>query len=544
MKVPQSAVLVAIATGAAELFHDPDGIPYAGVQVAGDDGHHHREVWPSRSAAFRSWLAGAYWRETGQAPGGQAMTDALLVLESRARFDGPEQRVALRIAKQDGAIYIDLADEDWRVIEVDATGWRVLDQSPVPFRRTRGMLPLPVPVPGGTLDELRAYLNLGDGDDGDDRFRLIVGWTLGACRPNGPYIVLVLGGEQGSAKSTTARLVRRLIDPNKAGDRAAPRDERDLAIATSNGWVVSLDNLSGLRDWQSDALARLATGAGFATRQLFTDSDETIIYVARPIIVNGIGELAARSDLLDRSMLVDLPRIPDSHRRAETEFWTSFKRDHPRLLGALLTAVSAAWAGEDQVELARPPRMVDATRWIMAAEGTMGWPRGGFLAAYARNRASAHELALDAAPIIPPLRTLVAIGPWTGTAAVLLAALTTRVDEGVTRGRDWPAGPRQLADQLRRLAPDLRATGVTVEFDREARTGRRLITMSASPHNIVTRVTSSPLGDEGDDEIPTRTNGGEPLWPEPDDDSAELEDIDPPTSFEDQMFTTMPAGAS
>jgi hypothetical protein len=352
------------------------------------------------------------------------------------------------------------------------------------------MLPLPAPKPGGSLDDFRSYLNCGAGDDvDDDLFRLLVGFTVGACRPTGPYLVLVLGGEQGSAKSTTARAIRRLIDPNKAGDRSAPRDERDLAIAIRNGRIVSLDNLSRLSDWQSDALARVATGAGFATRQLYTDSDEFMVYAARPIIINGIGDLATRSDLLDRSVLVDLPRIDPAHRRSETELWAAFDRDHPRLLGALLDAVSAAWSGEDYVRLDRPPRMVDATRWVTAAEPVLGWPANSFVAAYARNRSSAHELALDASPIALPLRVLAARGRWLGTASELLAVLAKMVSEDVARARDWPASSGSLGNQLRRLAPNLRAVGIGVAFDREAGTGRRLVTISTDPNSVATAVT-------------------------------------------------------
>jgi hypothetical protein len=519
-KPSQSAILAGIGTEAADLFHDGDNLAYAGVRI--DD---HCEVWPVRSSAFRSWLAGAYWRVTQAAPGGQAMTDALLVMESVARYDGPERSVALRIAKHGSAIYVDLCDAQWRVVEIDSAGWRILTASPVAFRRTPGMLPLPAPVRGGRVDDLRAYLNLGNSDDGDDRFRLLAGWALAACRPAGPYIVLVLGGEQGSAKSTTARLVRRLIDPNKAGDRSAPRDERDLAVATANGWIVSLDNLSRLLDWQSDALARLATGAGFATRRLFTDSDEFLIHVARPIIVNGIGSLATRSDLLDRAVLVELPRIGDEARRSEAEFWTSFDCDHPRLLGALLDAVSAALAGEGGVQLDRPPRMADATRWIMAAEPALRWPHGSFLAAYTRNRSSAHELALDAAPIVPALRVVVSSGSWTGTAAQLLAALAGKVGDEVTRGRDWPASSIALGNQLRRLAPDLRSTGMKIDFTRENGTGRRLIAISTPTNVVVTHVTAvtpepadGANSDDSDDRQPSRANGTPMLWPASDDD--------------------------
>src|SRR5256886_5689169 len=123
------------------------------------------------------------------------------------------------------------------------------------------MLALPVPLPGGALDDLRPFLNVAD--DGD--YRLLVTWLLAALRPRGPYPVLVLHGEQGSAKSTTARVLRMLIDPNGAPLRAEPHDDRDLMIAATNGWIVALDNLSHLPPWLSDALCRLATGGAFAT---------------------------------------------------------------------------------------------------------------------------------------------------------------------------------------------------------------------------------------------------------------------------------------
>ncbi len=129
--------------------------------------------------------------------------------------------------------------------------------------------------------------------------------------------MLVLHGEQGSAKSTLVRILRALIDPNTAALRAAPRDERDLVIAARNSWCLALDNLSHLPDWLSDALCRLATGSGFATRELYTDAEETIFAAQRPIVLNGIEELATRGDLLDRALLLYLPAIPEAQRHDE-----------------------------------------------------------------------------------------------------------------------------------------------------------------------------------------------------------------------------------
>jgi hypothetical protein len=220
----------------AELFHALDGETAYGTIPVGD----HRETWPIRSKGFRRWLVRRFFVEERKPPNAQALTDALGVLEARAHFDAPAHPVSVRIAEVDGILYLDLANDRWEVVEITAEGWRVTANASIRFRRARGMLPLPPPVGGGCLDELRPFVNVATDAD----WRLFVGWLVAAMRPAGPYPVLVLHGEQGSAKSTTARVARCLVDPNVADLRADPRDPRDVMIAATNGCVLAYDNLS------------------------------------------------------------------------------------------------------------------------------------------------------------------------------------------------------------------------------------------------------------------------------------------------------------
>jgi hypothetical protein len=351
----------------------------------------------------------------------------------------------------------------------------------VRFRRPRGLLPLPEPLPGGAVDELRAFVNAPD----DDRWRLLLAWLVAALRPRGPYPALALSGEQGSAKSTAARVLRALVDPNAAPLRAQPREPRDLMIAATNGWAVALDNLSAVPVWLSDALCRLATGGGFAVRELFSDAEEALFEAQRPVLLTGIEDLATRGDLLDRALVVTLPAIPEEARMTEGELWPAFEAARPRVLGALLAAVATGLARLPGTRLDRLPRMADFALWVAAAEPAL-WPESGaFLRAYTGNRADAREAALEASPLVPALRALAAealFGRWEGTATDLLRRLNDQADERTQKAEGWPKSAQALGGALRRLAPDLRATGLDVEVGRKgprADGRKRLVVLQA-----------------------------------------------------------------
>jgi len=453
------------------LFHDSGRRAYASF-CAEDGGS--QQTWSLSSRAFKLYARRLYYRAKDASPNGQAVTDAIATLESEAVFDGPELAVHLRVAGDEGAIYIDLGDEHWRAIVITATGWTVRPH-PVRFRRTRGMAALPEPTRGGTIDQLRRFVNVATDDD----WRQVVGWLVGAARPpEQPYPVGSLNGEQGSAKSTTARVLRELLDPSTVPLRAAPHDLRDLMISANNSWVVCFDNLSRLQPWLSDGLCRLATGGGLGTRELYTDDEETLFEARRPILINGIEELATRSDLLDRSILLQLPTIDRAARRPEHEFWTMFYEQRPAILGAVCDALVAALANVSATQLENLPRMADYARWVTAAEPVLGWTPGSFMQSYEGNIAQVHDLAVDAC-IVGPFLVLAADQGFEGTATELLEVIADIAEERTTKQAEWPKNARALSGLVKRLAPNLRALGITVkQGDREPSSSRRrLITL-------------------------------------------------------------------
>jgi hypothetical protein len=270
-----------------------------------------------------------------------------------------------------------------------------------------------------------------------------------------------------------------VVDPNEADLRPPPRDERDLVIAATNGRVIALENLSVIQPWLSDALCRIATGAGFGTRELFSDADEVIFSVQAPILLNGIVEVVISGDLQDRSIVQTLPTI-DGY-VSEAELWAEYERARPRILGALLDAVSEALAVESEVRLDDPPRMADFARWTVAASSALGWDDDELLDAYAVNRARANEVTLEASMLTAPVRRLAANGGYDGSPTGLLEELNGIVGESAARAKHWPKAPHVLSGELRRLAPSLRRGDppVAIEFDRVGHEGNRVIRVYA-----------------------------------------------------------------
>jgi hypothetical protein len=461
-------MLIHLAAG-AELFHTAAGTAFADLAVDG-----HRETWPVRSTRFRTWLRHRHYRATGEAPSGAAVAAALDHIEAQAQFDGPERPVHLRVAEHNDQIYLDLADASWRAVEVGSNGWRLTSAPPVRFIRTPGMLPLPVPEPGGSVEPLAGLLNL----PGRDEIVLVVTWLLAALRSGGPYPLLAIAGEQGSAKTFLTRALRALVDPNVAPVRAAPREERELFVSARNSHMLAFDNLSHMPPWISDALCRLASGGSFAVRRLYTDEDEVLLSAARPVMLNGIEEVITRPDLADRAIFMTLGPITEQQRRPEKDLWRDFERHRPSILGAMLDIAAHGLRTFPEVPINGWPRMADFAHWATACESAFA-PSGTFLRAYSENRRAARDGVLEADPVATHVRAIMGrCSTWSGSASDLLRV--GPASHGLAANGGWPNSPRALAGRLRRAQTLLRTMGIEIDFSREGRSGTRTIRIRSS----------------------------------------------------------------
>jgi hypothetical protein len=494
--------LVRIAEEGAKLFRTPEQIPHAVCR-----NQDHQEILLVESREFRTWLRGEYrrrererleeiarverermldvmgalapkdlaeaplWVKRPQVIPPASFATAMEEIKATAMLEGPMDEVHLRAAGHDGKVYVDLCNEKWEAVEIDKEGWKVIpsDNLPVKFVRSNAMKALPHPVSGGSILELRQMLTLPE-ESSEESWSLIMAWVMQALVPcEGDYPILVLLGGHGTAKSTHTEMLRELVDPAvvEHEHEKTYHEVRAVYIEVTTARVLALDNVSQLPDWLSDVLCRVSSGGGFKTRALFTNRDQEIFKGKRPIIMNGISDVVKNSDILDRSLLVDLPPISGKNRKEDKVLWAEFNERRPRILGALFDAVAAGLKKQDEVVLEdeHRSRLIDFDRWAVATEKALGIDPGTYVKARKLSRESASETALEAQPVWRPLYAIAAEydegEPWLGTMKELLDELNSREpDAALRRSKDWPKTERKLSSVLGRIKPDLIERGV------------------------------------------------------------------------------------
>ncbi|MFJ7960066.1 ATP-binding protein [Streptomyces sp. NPDC096319] len=460
-KKPSAAVrLVQLARERYRFVMSTDGRPYA-VAIDGPN-----IALPLRGrSGVRQRLARLY-AETfdGDVASQSALADAMTVLEGIAESDDPVQ-VHLRVGHDDaGTLVVDLGTADGRAVTVTAGGWHVVDRSPVLFRRSGAMAPMPTPVLlGDGLSMLHSLLNMNE-----SAFRQLVTWLIAAWMPTIPHPVLTFKGEQGTGKSAAAQMMVNLIDPSPAAKRSQPRDHKAWATQAFSSWALCLDNISTLPQWLSDTLCKAVTGDGIVDRALYTDDDVVVLSFRRVLAMTTIDAGALAGDLAERLLMLDLQLIEPEQRRTEEELATAFETVRPAVLGSLFDLLASVLAVLPNVKLDSLPRMADFARILAAVDQVMEWTTlNDYLAASANVAGD----ALEGDPFGSAIASLVEqCGTWTGTAAQLLEHVQP---PGGIRPPTWPKDATRAGGKVKRLAPLLRSIGITVDDTQRSRDRHR-----------------------------------------------------------------------
>lgn len=456
-KTSQADRLVEIGVKNSTLFHDDTKTPFAVIEV-----NDHHETWPIELKKYRSRLVHQYYESTGKAPGNESIRQALNVLEAKAVYDGETKNLSLRVAKHDGAIYYDLADDKWRTVKVEPGRWVVENNPPILFQRYQNTASQVLPQKGGILELLKKYVNLKH--EGD--WVLLVACLVSAFVPNIPHVISVFYGDKGSAKTTAQRVLKKIIDPAVLETMTLADCKNELVLTLKNNYAPCFDNLDSLRPWQSDMLCQAATGGGISKRQLYTDTDEIILSFYRCPLLNGINNVVTRDDLLDRSVLFQLERIDPEKRLEEAVLWEEFENDLPQILGAVFDILAEAMLVYPELDLKKLPRMADFARWGCAIAEAAGIGGNEFLAAYWSNIGSAVDEAIQADQVAAAIYDLMnEQNSWNGTATELLEKLSEL--PGVdANNKGWPKRPHILTRRINKMKSALAEVGIKVDNSR------------------------------------------------------------------------------
>ena len=419
--------------------------------------------------SLRGQLARDYYARTGRAAGQQALADALMVVDGIAQ-DQDESRLYLRAGQLGGALWLDLGDQAGRAVRITPGGWTIEAAAPVLFKRTTLNGPLPDPVHGGELAELWRWLNVAKEDQ-----PLLAAWLVAVLFPDLPHPVLGIFGEQGTGKTTAARVLAMLLDPGPVPVRKPPRDADSWVTAASGSWLVALDNLSEIQPWLSDSLCRAVTGDGDVRRKLYTDGELAVFSYRRCVILNGIDTGAMQADLADRLLPVDLAVIDAGARLTEDDLWPAWHKAHPAILGALLDLAATVLANLPSIHLASKPRMADFAKIAAAVDKILDTDG---LARYMNRGAELAADGLSGDSFAVKMQAVITDKcPFEGTSAKLHELLKSPGDERLPK--DWPKDSRAVTTRLHRIAPALRKLGWTFSEDRDGHS--KLLQWNISP---------------------------------------------------------------
>jgi hypothetical protein len=471
-KSQADAVVEVLLEEATEVFTTPDGIPFVRLPV---DKHH--EIIPLNGADMKSWLGWRVYQNSGQVPGNSVLGAALNVVRGKAIAEVRE--LHNRVAPADGGdgLWYDLSNENWQAVRVDSSGWRLVSDPPILFRRYQHQQPQVKPQSGGDFSRILQFVNVSE-----DKQLLFMVYVLSCFLPGIAHPVALFTGPKGSAKTTAAAIIRRLVDPSQIETFSYPSQKQEVIQKLSHNWMAIFDNISSVPTWFSDVLCRASTGAGDSKRQLYSDDDDVIYSYRRCVGLTSITSAADMPDLLDRSVTFELQRISPQQRLSEQDLFARLDAAMPQILGGGLDVLAEAIRIKPHVELHELPRMADFAEWGAAIAVALGYTQEQFMEAYEADIKDRNRDVVESHPVGAAVKAFMQDqDQWEGTASELHAELervaaTNRID---VENKQWPNAANWVKRRLDEVSTDLQEIGITITHDRAAGSGDRIICLSS-----------------------------------------------------------------
>jgi len=422
------------------------------------------------SEQFAGHIADMVYATEGTIPGSEIIESIRRLGRHWARKNVRE--IGIRFAREKGAFYWDPVNNDASVYRITQSGIElIVPDIPVSIRFP-GMLK--AKVRDGKKDDLDAFFGLWN--LGTHQI-LAAGWLFAAFIADIPHAILDVNGTHGSGKTTFTAAMRQILDPSGSATQSLKYDERDLTIAALHQGVLAFDNVNTVMpNYISDVLCRMATGQGYRTRELYSNTGEIIINVKKAVILNGINLPGYNPDFLDRSLPLTLGAVA-KNRITEAEIQEKIDTLMPSIRGFIISAIPMAMRIYDSVARemeGKLPRMADFVLWAECGCRSMGFPPLFFFNTFtdAKNT-QLHDVAFENTLIEAITALMAGRAEWTGTSKDLLEEL--RLIVGEIGAKRLPKDERRLGRLLRELTPTLIELGIEISEDRSDRMERKKV---------------------------------------------------------------------
>lgn len=434
----------------------------------------HQEVCKVSDSRYGHLIKKRYYDKYRIAPAKDGLVQALGLFEAKASFEGEEREVFSRCAGDKESIIYFLANPEWEVVKISKEGWSIEKNQSFMFRKTKNMKAQKYPEEYndllGLLDKYFVFKN------DDDRILHAVS-LVSKLIPNIAHPIDIWYGEKGAAKTTSMRMDKSIIDPANNDVLAVPKAMGDFCLALNKSYMPCFDNIEFLSSEKSNQLCQAVTGGSISKRKLYTDEDETILPMKGVVSLNGINVVATKPDLLDRSILLELERVPANMRKEESVLWEEFENDKPFVLGAIMTALSKAIELYPDVQLKELFRMADFTRWGYAIAEAIGVGGEAFLEAFCNNQRTANEEVVGTNPVATAMvQFMDEKNEYEGTVTGLLEELRKVAEQREIDilSKLWPKEANVLSRRLNEIKSNLEEQGIFYDINQKTK-GRVII---------------------------------------------------------------------
>lgn len=356
-------------------------------------------------------------------------------------------------------IYYDLCNSEWDICEIDENGWKLRKQNFPLFRRNNGQNEQPIPINDNCFDEIFKFVNI----TGDNQILFAV-TLISYFIPDIAHPILMFSGKPGVSKTTTHTIVKSLVDPTVVMGQSLPKEGKNLLIQWKSQYVLFYDNISAINSSISDILCRGVTGEGTSDRKLYTDNDEVYYNLRRCFLINGIGQVGTKPDLMQRTVLVELDPITKEQRKSEKEIFDSFNKLKPNLLGSIFNIVSKAITIKDTIQLENTPRLADFAIWGEAISRAIGFKENQFLQLLLERQDKQETETADFDSLFNALESLISTADFSfieGSAR----SIFNQIKIGATYGdlKYLPHSPGALGIKLKNMKDIYEKNGMKIE---------------------------------------------------------------------------------